>query len=137
MRELKFRAWNGKKYSDLFTFKTIVPGRNSHLDCIISIPGLLERIDDNSLIFEQYTGLKDSKGVEIYEGDVIKTDRRYYGGHEYQESDGTYLYEVYYMEGAFSPFADLTDNEPYPRAEKCEVIGNVHENPELIKEAQW
>lgn len=72
----------------------------------------------------QYTGLKDKHGKEIYEGDIV----------EFKE----FQYEVFYSNASFK-----TRPCPYPINELhrqdgiiyygCEVIGNVYENPKLIK----
>jgi uncharacterized phage protein (TIGR01671 family) len=76
----------------------------------------------------QYTGLKDKNGKEIYEGDVIN------GG----MYNGSYCHgKVVFNNGAFTAY-------PIPRftegqsdfmyiLNQIEVIGNIYENPELLK----
>lgn len=81
-------------------------------------------------ILEQFTGLHDKNGEEIYEGDIVRIIR--YGG-EVQ----TYG-EVFQEKGAFhvrNGYAvSGTDILGQFKPNIIEVIGNIHENPELIKE---
>lgn len=65
MRDIKFRGWDYTEETMIGPFKLL---DIQHLDD--SEPGK-EYIYDSSAVM-QYTGLKDSKSVEIYEGDVIK-----------------------------------------------------------------
>ena len=64
----------------------------------------------------QYTGLKDKNGKKIFEGDIVKFDKKYY--------------EVKYEMGQF--FFGINMPIAYKRFE-IEVIGNIHDNPELLK----
>ncbi|MBU8770291.1 YopX family protein [Cytobacillus oceanisediminis] len=99
----------------------------------LSLDGDLFQSDDldykNKSSFEimQYTGLKDKNGKEIYENDIVQIK-----DHAFQESmsiDGNY--EVFYNEymelccGSLILFRQL----PY-----VTVIGNIYENPELLKD---
>jgi uncharacterized phage protein (TIGR01671 family) len=81
----------------------------------------------------QYTGLKDKNGVEIYEGDVIES---FYSG-KYPEPIEVHVVKAETRCGGFSPFVDKYDTEWYAgefEQPNIEVIGNIFENPELIKQ---
>jgi len=80
----------------------------------------------------QYTGLKDKNGKEIYEGDIIGI----FNHHQpeivewepYGCGFGFFSYDsVERGDGRFEFLSDWTGSEGY------EVIGNIHENPELLK----
>ena len=79
----------------------------------------------------QYTGMKDKKGTKIYEGDIIKLD-----------SFNPPLFVVDFVEGAFclkqDDYGYYTDIHYVQHAgiNQAEIIGNIHDNPELIKKGE-
>lgn len=79
----------------------------------------------------QYTGLKDKNGKEIYEGDIVQQgdNRVNRGVVEYKNSNpNNYFINGYVLVTIGDEWIDFNN--------KCEVIGNVHESPELLKDSQ-
>lgn len=78
----------------------------------------------------QYTGLTDRNGVKIFEGDIIKYCPYFYKDEEeigyikWCKNNATYFVEL--MDGAVDDFY-------LGIAKKCEIIGNIHDNPELLR----
>ena len=127
MRELKFRAWDKdtKRYWN-------VGGLGFEKGRLIEVyldnyPTTLEGNEEckkpDEVILEQYTGLKDKNDKEIYEGDIVEI---YKGGATYEVA----WFEKY---GGWFCFSNNDDHyEPLYQAD-FEVIGNIHENKELLE----
>lgn len=134
-REIKFRAWR---------YET-----NSMLDSKQSIASIIQRyikwfwewmqngnwkVEPKDYEIMQYTWIQDKNGKEIYEGDIV--EYLYYDDGDYEE---IVRKEVKYYAPYFSfgwtvktyPNKDFLPKTPNPL--DMEVIGNIYENPELIK----
>lgn len=121
-REIKFRAW--EKYAKKYYY-----GAEHTYDFMCSGEGCYaesfgEVLDNERFIVEQYTGLKDKNGKEIYEGDIVRLYDRYVSAITWQDN---YCGFRWYGDG--DGYRGLgKDNEEY-----YEVIGNIHENLELLE----
>lgn len=133
MRELKFRAWD-KRNNCWYT-----PGTGFEVHWL---GGIVTHEDGEStgwagdIPFEvmQFTGLKDRNGTPIYDGDIIRVEPSSFAAERYKT--GTKIEKVYWEEdwGGWLPFNyDLRDSSDDYLPERSEVIGNIYENPDLLK----
>lgn len=72
----------------------------------------------------QYTGLKDKNGVKIFEGDIVIGKKGYAGSPYYPIWEQRFA--VKYEYGCYRELCDTSYYE-------FEVIGNIHDNPELLE----
>ena len=78
-------------------------------------------------VIEQYTGLKDNNGVEIYEGDILTLNG------EWEEIERGDCKVITFRDGCFRVGDDYEDEAGIYLSD-WRVIGNIHENPELLEE---
>lgn len=128
MREIKFRIWV-KDRKEIFEV-VLINYVSKKVTYILEKIGHLLSIRDakfNDIEFMQYSGLKDKNNKEIYEGDVLSN------GNDEKP------YKVIFENGSFRAEFE-GDFEEYSFylidivAQHCEIVGNIYENPELLKE---
>lgn len=149
-RVIKFRAWDKNK-------KVFIPTNTWSVCTLDSNPKALavmiknwkdycvgEYMYDYAQEVQQFTGLHDKNGKEIYEGDIVKTDLCHpsWIGTPYQVifKDGSFQMKAhvffrtlsfpYHIHGGIEQ--GIIENEK-DYEQHLEVIGNIYENPELLK----
>lgn len=127
-REIKFRAFDTENKT--WTFVTL-----GDLICGACTEKGDKPLSGAKQLWEQYTGLNDKNGKEIYEGDIV--DTQYHNLHTYKGRGVVEMGEMYDSDGWNNEVilgwcaggSSLLDVH-----EECAVIGNIHENPKLLEQ---
>ena len=126
MREIEFRA--KRKDNDEWIYGSLLIDKIQNSYVIVdNQEGIGREINPETI--GQYTGLKDKNGKKIYEGYIVKDDyciyEIVYDGNGYYVKVVRLLKECGTEEGLLYDLSDYKD---------LEVIGNIWDNPELLKE---
>lgn len=127
MKEIKVRVWD-KEAKEMLIYD-LIENMHEYEDNCIWIGEKTKNgygVDLSSKEVMQYTGIKDKNGKEIYEGDIV--DEKY---------EGKFLRprEVKWdAEGAMWDMPRLLGGDEV--CDEIEVIGNVYENPDLLKDEE-
>ncbi|HEC1732404.1 TPA: hypothetical protein R1686_000534 [Campylobacter coli] len=144
LKDFDFRVWDGKKYINNIKGGVYIHKINDHIKCLnrnqdcYDYEFELDDLDNSNLEIELFTGLYDKNGKKIYEGDIIeclvftneKNSEIFYEiicfdmelglCSKLSNGDGGYLF-------------DLRRHKNNKTIEDVYVVGNIHENKELLK----
>jgi len=116
MREIKFRAWGG--------VSMFYSHNNSINETAVQLSWFFNKLRENAEIM-QFTGQKDKNRIEIYEGDILKSECGKLGKIEWLNNRTSFCVHWYLQLGS-------GDIEYCVLNLKLEIIGNIYENPELL-----
>lgn len=158
MREIKYRAWlkEEKRMVNVETlsldyqqisykpFKEEDLEFQEHLKSVM--PGKFQGCLSSSLFKEielmQYIGFKDTKGKEMYEGDIVVINTELFddligiikfGTKEYKDGSNRSYNYGFYIDIQNPPYSSMSGSLIWYLRNKVEVIGNIYENEDLIR----
>ena len=132
MREIKFRAWDKERKQMRNVYELNCKREGISVRVSNGYVGTLQIGDLGEAELMQYTGLKDKNGKEIYEGDILATkndgkdgcdawNEQIMGAVRWNEIDAYFTGLPYDEESIYGP-------------QYAYIIGNIYENPELLKQ---
>lgn len=130
MRKYKFRVWD-KKTSLMYSNDVVIYSLDMNNLFSYKYPELNKRV-----VIMQWTGLTDKNGTDIYGGDIVKFGTKSIG----YNSDNDYrILQIAWSDKLGAWVFDDGDRDFYRTWNAYiysdrEVIGNIHENPELLEE---
>lgn len=136
-----------------FVYGSLVVSHGKYYICVMTIQvrsGIDKYITTMIEVFPEtvgeYTGLKDKNGKMLFEGDIVKSDGVFHDiisvvrFGEYKTLNDSIDYQCGHMGFYLEHMDDFNKktirNDIMFFVDKCEIIGNIFDNPELLKEAK-
>ncbi len=142
-RQTEYRAWN-KRDKCMIDWNEIIRSAFN-----FQSPNLLFDVFAEELHYLeplQYTGIKDRAGTKIFEGDLVKclsyAASMVNAWSNKDEAQDKEIYKIEWVDcrpmlvGADGKWAAVLNHHVMSKPEQLEVIGNIYENPELLKECE-
>lgn len=142
MRKLKFRVWDGEKFIKKMGIRADTGSITDLNEVFHNDAGA----NGEHFTAQQFTGLTDKEGKEVYKGDIVEVDRYYtreiatkHGSiscdivEKGKETGKVFWADVFYCFQVSYEHLRYDDTEDISSGGRTKVIGNVFENPELIK----
>ena len=145
MRKIKLKAWD--KVKKCWIKANVIAWCDEEKQWMINADGY-GWINPEEVEVVEFTGLPDKNSKEIYEGDIVhKSKELGTWSVEYDDTEGRFVvynqlnsqrdlkshtcgYEIYHLkDGDLATSVEITDDSGFV----CEVIGNIYENPELLR----
>lgn len=136
-REILFRG----KDADHLAWREGLPVRSTeppYRICAISLPGKQTLVQINPETLGQFTGLTNKNGVKIFEGDIVRYDDSSYNAYCTPKTGvivwGKFGWMLKYTEYDSVCYYSVGSDDFFEA--KSEIIGNIHDNPELLEETE-
>lgn len=139
MRQIKFRA--KVKGEDEWRYGSLLTYADGECNIITETGHRIDTWNVDPATLGQFTGLTDCNGKEIYEGDIVVADRypffcdgkpNYVAVVEWNDCGFAAFYELHKESNAKGISVDCPCDFDSDTANRYRVIGNIHDNPELI-----
>ena len=127
-REIKFKFWNkiARRFQPASKYAVDGEGKLVSYDYEMMAYDDPVEFSNTCIVAQQYTGLKDKNGKEIYEGDIVKATSDQY-------ENENFVGKVIFDEGCFLTWINKNDIRGIWGEDDIEVIGNIFETPKLLE----
>ena len=134
MREILFRGKSVENKTWLYGYYSDEKCIDTDFPCVVPLTGTIapKSWEVDPATVGQYTGLEDKNGKRIFEGDIVKTIAL---SNDHHQRGAIIVSPVEYWCGNACLSITLIQIYPFNVDHDIEVIGNIHDNPELLQEA--